>query len=215
MTAGGDRDRLGILVHEVRSPVAALSAIAKTYPDPGLDADARRSLAELAVGACRAIERVVADASVESVRPEEIDVGRVVGETVAAWTLAGANVRAEVALGIPRLQADPIRLRQALDNLVSNAVVHSPPHTEIVVDVRQRDREILISVVDSGPGVPLDEQERIFDAGVRLDAARPGFGIGLSVSRAIVEAHGGRLTVASTVGEGATFTLALPFPARL
>ena len=71
-------------------------------------------------------------------------------------------------------------------------------------------RYVLLSVSDSGFGVPLMEQERIFEAGVRLNPDRAGSGLGLAIARAIAEAHGGKLTLTSIRDEGATFTIALP-----
>ena len=205
-----DRDRLTILVHEVRSSVAALAAIAETYPLVRDDAGASRPLVELAVAAARGIERLVTDAALASVRVEEVDVARVVDDAVAAAVLAGGDVRAEVAADLPSIRADPVRLRQALDNLVANALVHSGSDDVVVVRARQGEASILLSVVDAGMGVPLAEQERIFQSGVRLDGERPGWGIGLAVSRAIAEAHGGSLTVESAPGRGATFSLDIP-----
>ena len=157
-----DRDRLAILVHEVRSSVAALSAIAETYPQVRSDVAASRPLVELALAASRGIERIVTDAAVASVRREPVDVGRLVDETVAAAVLGGGNVRAEMAAGLPLLDADPLRLRQALDNLVTNALVHSGSAEVVVVRARRDEASIVISVVDAGAGVPLAEQERIF-----------------------------------------------------
>ena len=210
MSARSDGDRLAFLVHEVRSPVAALSAIAEALAGRDLDEGTQRELAGLALAACRGIERVVGDAAVGSVRLEEVDVGRLVRESVAAAVLGGASVRASVAAGLPRIDADPLRLRQALDNLVANAVTHSPPGGEVVVSARVGEGEILLSVSDKGGGIPVEEQERILEPGVRLDTSRPGSGLGLAVARAIAEAHGGTLTVESVPGRGATFTLALP-----
>ncbi len=210
MIAWNDGDRLAFLVHEVRSPVAALSAIAEALADGDLDEGTQRELAGLALAACRGIERVVGDAAVGSVRLEEVDVGRLVKESVAAAVLGGASVRASVAADLPRIDADPLRLRQALDNLVANSVTHSPPGHEVVVNARVGEGEILLSVSDRGGGIPVEEQERIFEPGVRLDTSRPGSGLGLAVARAIAEAHGGTLTVESAPGRGATFNLALP-----
>jgi signal transduction histidine kinase len=208
--SGADRDRLAILVHEVRSYVAALAAISETFPHVRDDADASRPLVELALSAARAIERLVTDATLASVRLEEVDVGRVVDDSVASAVLAGADVRAEVAAGLPPIQADPVRLRQALDNLVANALVHSGSADEVVVRALQDKGSILLSVVDAGTGVPFAEQERIFQPGVRLHGERPGSGIGLAVARVVAEAHGGSLTVESAPGLGATFTLRVP-----
>lgn len=205
-----DRDRLAILVHEVRSSVAALAAIAVTYPEARRDASARRPLVDLALAASRGIERVVTDATVASVRLEDVDIGRLVEETVTAAVLGGGSVRAEVAAGLPLLRADPLRLRQALDNLISNALLHSGSTDDVVVRARRAEASIVLSVVDTGAGVPLAEQERIFEGGVRLDDERPGSGIGLGLVRAIAEAHGGTLTVESVPGHGATFNLSVP-----
>ena len=207
---GPDRDRLAIVVHEVRSSVAALAAIAETYRDNRLETTVRRPLIELAIAACRGIERLVTDAALASVRLENVDIGRLVDEAVAAAVLGGGNVRAEVDVGLPSLHADPLRLRQALDNLVSNALRHAGSPEEVVIRARRAEAVVLLSVADQGPGVPLDEQERIFEPGVRLNRERSGSGLGLAVARAIAEAHGGTMTVESGSAEGATFTIALP-----
>ncbi|MEX0850392.1 MAG: ATP-binding protein [Gaiellaceae bacterium] len=214
MTAQADRERLAILVHEVRSSVAALAAIAEIYSDPSLDLAERRSLATLSVDACRAIERVVTDATVASVRLGEVDIARLVAETVGAAILRGGNVRAVVDPGLPFVEADPLRVKQALDNLVSNALTYSGAAHEVVVSADEGDGHVRLSVSDEGEGIPIEEQERIFEAGVRLDVRRPGSGLGLAVARAVAKAHGGELTLESAPGEGATFTLALPFRAR-
>lgn len=202
--------RLALLVHEVRSPVAALSAIAETQRSENVEPDARRSLVQLALAACRAIDRVVTDATVASVRLAPVDLGRVVRETVAAARLRAPAVRAVVEPGLPAVNADAQRIGQALDNLVTNALVHAGSAGEIVVHAFAREGELALAVSDSGPGIPADQQERIFDAGVRLDPDRPGSGLGLAVVRAIADAHNASLQVDSAPGRGATFTLALP-----
>jgi two-component system sensor histidine kinase BaeS len=210
MTPATGADRLAVLVHEVRSPVAALSAIAEAFADEELERPARLELLRLAIAACSGIERVVLDAALASVHLERVDVGALVRQVVATATLAGARVQTEVAPDLPRIMADPLRLRQALDNLMTNALTHAGSGGDVVVSGGLSETLVLVSVSDSGAGVPLADQERIFEAGVRLDAGRAGSGLGLVIARAIAEAHGGRLTVRSTLGEGATFTIALP-----
>ena len=210
MTEKGARERLAILVHEVRSPVAAIAAIAETSRNDDLDRDARRSLTRLAVAACRAIERIVGDANVASVRIEPVDIGEVVAQAVDAAKLRGASVRAIVKPGLPSVDADPVRLRQALDNLIVNALTHGSAEREVVVHAEVREQELRVSVADSGPGIPFDDQERIFEAGVRLDPEVHGSGLGLAVVREIADAHGAAVVVDSSPAGGATFTLVFP-----
>jgi two-component system sensor histidine kinase BaeS len=210
MISFDDPQRLAVLVHEIRSPVAALSAIAEAFPDEGLDSGARLELSRLALTACLAIQRLVIDSAVASLHPALVDVGALVGQVVATARLTGVRIESEIPLDLPHVMADPVRLRQALDNLVGNALKHANSDGGILVTAKSSDAMVLLSVSDSGAGVPISDQGRIFEAGVRLDAGRAGSGLGLPVARAIAEAHGGLLTVSSTPGEGATFTIALP-----
>jgi two-component system OmpR family sensor kinase len=198
-------DRLAVLVHEVRSPVAALAAIADAYGSAA--ARERGSLAGLALGACRGIERLVVDAAVGSVRLEQTDLARLAEDAAAAARLGGSDVRV-VVLRSANVRADPVRLRQALDNLLSNAARHAGKG-EIVVEVGRADGVAQVSVSDTGPGILEADRQRIFEPGVRLGGAE-GSGLGLSLARAIAEAHGGTLTVTSRPGEGATFALSVP-----
>jgi signal transduction histidine kinase len=213
VTVEGGLERLAVLVHELRSPVAALAAIATVFAEPSVDSTERRSLADLVLAACRGIERVVGDAAVSSVRLEDVELGRIAREAASAGSLLGANVRTVVGEGDTRVEADPVRLRQALDNLVSNAVRHAPGE-QVVVAVEPGENVVRISVSDRGPGIPPADHERIFEPEVRVGVDRAGSGLGLPLARAIAVAHGGTLSVSSQVGEGATFTLALPSGAR-
>jgi signal transduction histidine kinase len=208
VSAPADRKRLALLVHEVRSPVAALAALAEAWRSAQLDRDGRRSLARLAIAACRGIERLVADAAVASIRLEEVDPGELVAEAAEAARLHGARVEATAEPGLPTIQADPVRVRQALDNLVANALTHASSAEPVLVGARVEGGELLLSVTDAGAGIAFDEHSRIFDPGVRLDVSRPGSGLGLAVVRAIADAHGADLRLASVPGRGSTFTLA-------
>lgn len=201
-------DRLTVLAHELRSPVAALAAIAEAFP--GSDAAQRQRLLELARAASRNVQRLVLDASVASVRLRPLDPGGVARDAAEAAALAGAPVRADVAAGLPFVNGDPERLRQALDNLIGNAVGHSPAGAEILVTARAEAGRVLLAVADRGEGIPEDGLARVFEPGVRLTGERPGSGLGLAIVRAIAVAHGGAVEVESAPGQGATFTLVLP-----
>lgn len=210
MTPAQDPQRLDVLVHEVRSPVAALSAIAQTFSEDDIESPARLELSRLAITACLGIQRVVIDAAVASVQIAPVDIGALAHEVAATARLAGAPVRLELASDLPTISADPVRLRQALDNLVANALRHAGSDEDVVLSVRSEGMFVLLAVSDSGAGVPIADQERIFEAGVRLDLDSAGSGLGLAITRAIAVAHGGELTLRSTPGRGATFTMALP-----
>lgn len=210
MTTHDERERLSLLVHEVRSPVAALAAIALALTDDGLGEPAARDLLVLAIAACRGIERIVGDAAIGRLRLEDVDLTRVAREATGAAALGGARVRLVVAADSTVVRGDPVRLRQVLDNLVGNAIAHSPPEADVAVGVSRMGDSVAVAVFDRGVGIPRDEQARIFEPGVRLGADGEGLGLGLSVAQAIAEAHGGTIGVESAPGRGATFTLTIP-----
>jgi two-component system, OmpR family, sensor kinase len=147
------------------------------------------------------------------VRPEPLDLDVLTEELFAkAQALAERDWRlAATATG--RLSADRQRLTQAVMQLAQNAVQHTTPGDRIALGSQLRNGTARVWVADSGPGVPADEQERIFDRFHRAgDTQRrsDGAGLGLSIVRAIAEAHGGRVELDSREGHGATFTLIVP-----
>jgi signal transduction histidine kinase len=108
---------------------------------------------------------------------------------------------------------DENRLERVLHNLLDNAQKYSPNEGEITITLKQEDNSALIEVSDSGIGIPLDDQEHIFDwfrRGANIASVAPGTGVGLAGARQIVEQHGGTITVRSRVGRGSTFVVRLP-----
>ncbi len=200
-------DRLAVLAHEVRSPVAALTAIAEAYP--AADAATKRRLLELAAAAVAGLERLLVDAAPASLRLERLDAGRLAVDAAESAALGGALVVAETEEGL-ELDCDPDRLRQALDNLIANAVGHSPAGETVTVTARLVGGSVVIAVADKGEGIASDDLGRVFEPGVRFTAARPGSGLGLAVVHTIAHAHGGEVEVESSPGQGATFRLVLP-----
>ena len=186
-----DPERLALLAHEIRSPVAALGALAAAAGD--LSAGGLSRAAELATAAGRDIDRLLSEADMVSLRPEEVELGALLESLVQP----GVTCVAETVVFV----CDPTRLRQALGNLVANGLRHG---TEVTVAGTQRDGKVAIEIADNGPGLP--DGVEIFDRGV---SGVGSSGYGLWLARAIAEAHGGALTAESTPA-GAKFTLSVP-----
>jgi signal transduction histidine kinase len=120
--------------------------------------------------------------------------------------------------GLPPVSGDPARLTQAMGELVENALNFTPAGGRVVAGVGTVEKDgrswISLSVRDSGPGIPADEQpyvfERFFRGAMSESGSIPGTGLGLSITQAIVKAHGGRMIVESLIGKGSAFTILIP-----
>jgi signal transduction histidine kinase len=151
------------------------------------------------------------------VSPRAVNVADLVRASVSAAlpraTMSGIRLMADAPDRLAA-QVDPARISQVLDNLVSNAIKYSPDGGEVVVSLRSEDGHVVCSVSDTGMGMSEQDQEEVFAKFFRAAAVRnsaiPGVGLGLSISKAIVEAHGGSVSLRSEVGEGTTFTFAVP-----
>ena len=123
------------------------------------------------------------------------------------------NVHMALAPALPALRANPIRLRQVLDNVVGNAIKYSYVNGEIQVSIQFEENQIILQVTDQGPGIPVSDQPHIFDKfyrGTNIDSDVEGSGLGLAIVKNIVENHQGRIWVESTVGKGSSFFIVLP-----
>lgn len=186
-----DDDRLALLAHELQSPVAALQTLSAVARSGDL-----MRLTALAVEAGRDIKRLLSDPDVRSLRLQEIDLVALL-EPLARQNVTWNAEPADVV-------CDPTRMRQALANLVANGRRHG---TVVTVTGRLRDGRIVVEVTDDGTGIATGID--VFERGV---SGVESSGYGLWLARAIAEAHGGTLTLESTPGNGATFTLSVPSP---
>ena len=218
-------DFVSLVSHELRSPMAAVIGAARTLQERWrmLSPDQRESFLALIGDETSRLAELVGDvldtsrieAGTFSYRFEEVDLGRVVDEAVEAAALAQQEVPvvASVRGALPEIRGDRARLRQVLGNLIENAVKYSPEGGEVRVSATAANGAVQIAVRDAGPGIPREQQGRIFEKFGRVDvpgASKPGTGLGLFIARSIAEAHGGSLGVSSGVESGATFTLTLP-----
>ena len=218
------------LSHDLKNPLNAIDGHAALLED-GIVGDLaerqRHSVTRIRNG-IRSLLALIGDllelsrAEVGELRivPTTIDVSDVVRETVddhqAAARLAQHTLSMVVGRDLPPLRTDAVRVRQVLGNLLSNAIKYTPPGGRIDVraEVRRRDGvtagpyAVAIDVQDSGPGIPSDKLELVFEEFARLgDSEKPGAGLGLAIARRVAHLLEGDLTVASTPGRGSCFTL--------
>ena len=218
-------DFVSLVSHELRSPMAAVIGAARTLQDRWrmLTAQQRESFLALIGDETARLAALVADvldtsrieAGTFSYSFDDVDLGRLVDDVVEAARLAQQDVRVVASVNgrLPAIRGDRARLRQVLGNLVDNAVKYSPEGGEVRVSAAPANGVVRISVRDDGPGIPRDQQIRIFEKFGRVDvpgASKPGTGLGLFIARSIAEAHGGSLDVSSGLEAGSTFTLTLP-----
>jgi signal transduction histidine kinase len=122
------------------------------------------------------------------------------------------RIHVEAPEPVPSVLADPQRLERAITNLLTNALKYSPADRPVTVRVEYRDGEALLFVTDRGVGIPPEDLPHLFQRHFRAQTAgqREGLGLGLYITRLIVEAHGGQVGVESEVGKGSTFCIGLP-----
>jgi len=212
---------VAILAHDVRTPLASIVGSVQTLQQRGdLSAEQREQLLGV-IG--REAQRLAGllDEAFDTARIEThtftyafagLDMAELVDEAVAAANASGASgVVGDVQTGLPHVRGDRGRLRQVLGNLIDNAVKFSPHGTAVEVAAAAVNGRVEVTVTDHGDGIPPGHQEKIFEQFGRVDGTnKPGSGLGLYISRAIAEAHGGTLDVSSAPGQGATFRLSLP-----
>jgi signal transduction histidine kinase len=216
-------DFVSLVSHELRSPMAAVIGSARTLqarwrelrPDQreaflAVIADETSRLAAL-VGDVLDTSRI--EAGTFAYRFADVDLAEIVRDSIAAAEIGQDEVRLEtdVPRSLPGIRGDAERLRQLVDNLISNAIKYSEAGGEVRVGAVADDGHVVVSVRDSGPGISPENQAQIFEKFGRVaGSAKPGTGLGLFLSRSFAEAHCGTLEVESSPGEGATFTLRLP-----
>jgi signal transduction histidine kinase len=217
---------LADLAHELRTPLATLEGYVEGLADEVVNADQEawtvlgaelvrlRRLVEDLETVSRAEERQL-DLRLGPVDPGAL-VTRAVQAAEPAYKAKDVALRASIEHALPLVSADSDRLGEVLGNLLGNALRHTPAGGWVRVSARQDGNQPELSVADSGEGIPPELLGRVFERFFRVDPARTrnrdgGSGLGLTISRAIVEAHGGRMWAESAgLGRGARFVIRLP-----
>src|SRR5215212_6503204 len=225
---------LGTIAHDLKNPLGVIMGRAEMLADLLAVEQASPERVQAQIDHIRGsakrmtsmVNTLIADAMNDaldiSIRRELVDLAALVADVVEANRPLVERKRQTVAVSGPMslvATGDPDRLRDAVDNLVSNAVKYSPPDGAIMIALSRVGDEALVGVRDSGPGLSPEDLSRLFGRFQRLSAKPTGgeasTGLGLSIAKRIIDLHGGRLTADGAGPEGgAAFTIALPAPER-
>jgi PAS domain S-box-containing protein len=216
------RDFLSMVTHELRNPLASIRGYAQIMQRRGEYLE--RGI-EVILTQSRRLERLIGDLlDVSRVEAGQLHLRREETDLVALALSAADQARALTRAHAVRFEGpggpllgrwDRDRLEQVFQNLLANAMKYSPDGGAIVVRVENQGCEARVSVTDQGPGIPPEALPALFGRFFRTAEARAsgaeGLGLGLYISRSLIEAHGGRIWADSTLGQGSTFTFALPY----
>ena len=221
------QDFVANISHEFRTPLTAIQGFAETLLGGALDDTAnRRRFVEIIRNHATRLARLTEDllelSRIEAGQMElefrPVSVQYLIESCLETARLKAAQrdliVEVDIPDGLPSIRGDANRLQEVLQNLLDNAVQYTPENGRIDVQAAQVGGAVVLTVADTGIGIPQAEQGRIFERFYRVDAARSreagGTGLGLSIARHIVDAHGGKLWVESAVGEGSRFHFSIP-----
>ena len=221
------RDFVANITHELKTPLTAIQGFAETLLAGALDdRENRERFLEIIRDHAQRLARLTDDllklslieAGKLELEIQPVAVAELMDPCVATAQIKAHGkqllLRADCPAGLPAVRGDRSRLAEVLQNLLDNAVQYTPAGGRIIVRARANEGTVVITVSDTGIGIPQAEQERIFERFYRVDAARSreagGTGLGLAIARHIVEAHGGRIWADSTVGQGSDFHFSVP-----
>ena len=218
------RNMVADVAHELRTPLSNVRGYLEAIRDGVITPDANtiRSLSEEAMLLSRLVDDLqdlaLAEAGELKLVCQIEDVSELVNQTVAtvqAQAMAkGLSVSIDLSDRLPPVNIDYHRISQVLRNLLENAVAHTAKGGAITVAAKQQDNWVEVSVTDTGEGIPADDLPNIFERFYRVDKSRTratgGSGLGLTIAKRLVEAHGGKIKVQSELGKGSCFSFTIP-----
>ena len=218
---------LSIVSHEFRTALTGIQGFSELIRDGGLEADEVRAYGGYIFNDADRINRLIGDmldldrmeSGRMSMRSGDVDINEVLSEAMArAGTASTVEFKSDFDPRLPIVVGDRDRLIQVVSNLVNNAIKYSPDGGTVTLSTRAEGGYALISVTDTGLGIPPDEIGHVFERfrRVRSGAAQsiPGTGLGLTIVKQIVEMHGGKIWVESAVGHGSAFHFTVPLAAE-
>jgi two-component system sensor histidine kinase KdpD len=212
------------ITHDLRTPLSSITASVSSLLDPDVSYDEREreELLRTSLEEANRLNRMVANlldlarmrAGALQPSTEPLPIEDVIEAVLRRMepVLRSFDVRTSIRPELPLVAIDPIQIDQTLTNILENAVRFSPPGSEIAVSVSTWEREVEVRIADSGPGIPAEDRERVFEPFYKRDAGlgRGGTGLGLAIARAIVQAHGGRVRIQGTPRGGTAVVVRLP-----
>jgi two-component system, OmpR family, sensor histidine kinase KdpD len=214
---------LSAVSHDLRTPLATITGATSTLleqkdeQDPAVRRELIQSVYDEAVRLDRLVNNLLymtrLEAGAVQVHKEWLPIEEVVGAALGRLEsqLQGHVVKTHLPSDLPLVPLDGVLIEQVLWNLLDNALKYAPPGSSIDLSATVRDDELIIEVADRGPGVPSGNEQRIFDKFYRAaPAGTRGVGLGLTICRGIVEAHGGRIWMENRPEGGAAFRFTLP-----
>ncbi len=222
-----DSHRIAAVLHEIRTPLHSIGGFAKLMLEEDVaDPATRKEFLTLMVQQTESLNRQVEDLSgilnnsfgLISIEKETVPAAQLISEAVnGISTIADQKksvIHRSIPPDLPVIDADVLRIKQVMVNLLTNAIKYSPEKSNILVKAEARDNELLVQVMDRGCGIPQKDINHIFERYYRGTNHNDiqGMGLGLYVCRQIIEAHLGRIWVESIEGQGTTFNFTLPLP---
>jgi signal transduction histidine kinase len=222
-------DFVSLVSHELRTPLTSIRGYIELLLEDGKPGTNERRYLEIVDRNSQRLLELVSDllflAQIEAgklgIERGQVDLSKVVEECIETSSPVADSRDIELAAKVdrvPRLEGDRARLAQVLDNLISNGLKFTPSGGRVEVRLSTQDGAALLEVEDTGVGIPVDEQEHLFERFFRssnaTENAIPGTGLGLTITKAIVERHGGRIEVESSEHAGTTVRVSLPLGAR-